>query len=183
MSERPLADCLRRASTREERQAAVDRIREFTLDGGDLDSLCRNAVDTKNNILREAIIEFLKNNTAEASQRFIDYAIESPEPGRRRWALANLSLMECATAKKAVLHGLRDPDAKVRMAAAMNAGLYTDKEVQAALEHFFSTHRLACVRNFARLIVRQFRQNRRSKMKLDVVCLEDALHSPSVPPI
>jgi hypothetical protein len=155
-------------------------IQQVETEGKVLDLLCKNAVETRHYDIREALINLLKNNSEAANLRFIDYVLHSPDSGHRRWALVNLSLMECRTAKDAVLKGLRDPDIEVRMAAALNAGLYDDKEVLKALEHFFETSRFACVRNFAALIARQFRQNNRPKMKLDMTCLRDALHSPSV---
>ncbi len=183
MNQHQLEGCMKKASTRKKHMAIKDQHKKVTIDSRVLDSLCKNAVETKDYEFRETLLDILKNNAEEAHKRFIDYAVHSPDPIQRRWALVNLSLMECRTAKEAVLNGLWDPDQEVRMAAAMNAGLYDDREVLAALEHFFATNRFACVRNFARLIVRQFRQNRRSKMTLDVACLQDALHSSSVPSI
>ena len=53
----------------------------------------------------------------------------------------NLNLMGCREAIDAVISGLYDPNASVRKAAAMSAGLYDDKNVQIALEHYFETHR------------------------------------------
>ncbi|MDX1708552.1 MAG: HEAT repeat domain-containing protein [Desulfobacterales bacterium] len=173
---------MKKVSARKE-ASARDQNQQVTMDSSVLDSLCKNAVETKDPEFREALLDILKCNAEEAHKRFIDYAIHSPDPIQRRWALVNLSLMECKTAKEAVLSGLMDPNGEVRIAAAMNAGLYDDPKVLAALEHFFATNRFACVRNFARLIVRQLRQNKRSKMTLDVACLQDVLHSPSVPSV
>ena len=183
MSQQQLKGCMKKTSTRTARTTAKDQNRQITMDSSVLDSLCKNAVETKDHEFREALIEILKINSEEAYKRFVTYALHSPDPIQRRWALVNLSLMECGTAKEAVLNGLRDPDTEVRIAAAMNAGLYDDQEVLAALEHFFATNRFACVRNFARLLVRQLRHHKRSKMTLDVACLQDALHSHSVPSV
>ena len=183
MDDRQLEHCLKRASTREELMAAAHQIRQVAMDSIVLDSLCKVAVETKHDDVREALIDILKYNPEEANKRFMDYAIQSPNANRRRWALVNLSLMECRTAKNAVLHGLQDSDRKVRMAAAMNAGLYDDNEVLAALEHFFTTNRFACVLGFTDLMVREFLQNNRPKMILDVSCLQDGLHSPSMPSV
>jgi HEAT repeat protein len=73
--------------------------------------------------------------------RFSDYALWSKDPVARKHALMNLSLMGCRHAKDAVISGLYDPDASVRRAAAMSAGLYDDKGVHMALEHYFEKHR------------------------------------------
>jgi hypothetical protein len=183
MNGRQLEQCLKKASTREELMAATHRIRQIASDSSVLSSLCKAAIETKHHDVREALIEILKNNAEEACKGFSDYAIQSPNANRRRWALVSLSLMECRTAKEAVLHGLQDSERKVRVAAAMNAGLYDDKEVLAALEHFFTTNRFACVLGFTDLMVKEFLQNNRPKMILDVACLQDELRSPSVPSI
>jgi hypothetical protein len=178
-----LEQCLKQASTREELMAAAHRIRQVATDSSVLDLLCKAAVETKHYDVREALIDILKNNREKANKRFIDYALHSPNANRRRWALINLSLMECRTAKKAVLEGLKDPQKKARIAAALDAGLYGDQEVLAALEHFFTTNRFACVLGFTDLMVKEFLHNNRPKMILDVACLQDELHSPSVPSI
>ncbi len=183
MNQQQLKGCMKKASTRQEYMATKDQNQPVTMGSSVLDALCQNAVETKDYEFREALLDILKNNAEEVHKRFIDYAVHSPDPIQRRWALVNLSLMECGTAREAVLSGLRDPNTEVRIAAAMNAGLYDDREVLAALEHFFATNRFACVRNFARLIVRQLQQNKRSRMTLDVDCLQDVLHSPSVPSV
>ena len=105
-----------------------------------LDHLCKVAVETDFFDVREALIETLKDNADEANKRFTDYAMQSSDPSRRRWALINLSLMECQTAKDAVLKGLQDPFSEVRNAAVFHAALYDDEDVLAALEHFFEIH-------------------------------------------
>jgi hypothetical protein len=81
----------------------------------------------------------LQSNIVEATEWFKDCALNLPKSSHRRWALINLSLMECQTAKKAVLKGLTDRCRKVRIAAAFNAGLYCDDDVTKALEDYFKT--------------------------------------------
>jgi hypothetical protein len=53
-----------------------------------------------------------------------------------------LKTHNCREAKDAVISGLYDPDADVRKAAAMNAGLYADENVKEALEQYMHNHRL-----------------------------------------
>jgi len=180
MNQQQLKGCMKKASNRTDQMAIKDQKQQVAMDSSVLDSLCKNAVETKDYEFREALIAILKNNVEEACKRFSDYTIQSPDPIQRRWALVNLSLMECRTAKEAVLHGLRDPVRKVRIAAALNAGLYDDQEVLTALEHFFATNRWACVLGFTDLMVKEFLQNHRPKMTLDATCLQDVLNSQSL---
>ena len=183
MNHRSSEGSCRKVSSGLKWRSAAYWIRQVETDGKVLDLLCKNAVETRHYDIREALINLLKNNSEEANLRFVDYALHSSDSGHRRWALVNLGLMECRTAKEAVLKGLQDPDVEVRMAAALNAGLYSDKDVLKALEHFFETSRFACVHNFVALIARQFLRNNRPKMKLDMTRLQDALHSTSVSPV
>lgn len=183
MNQHQLEGCLIKTTTLKEQVTAKDQNRQITMDNSVLFSLCKNAVETKDYKFREALIEILKNNAEEACKCFSDYAIQSSNANQRRWALVNLSLMECRTAKEAVLHGLQDPVRKVRMAAALNAGLYDDQEVLAALQHFFTTNRFECVLGFTDLMVTEFLQNHRPKMTLDATCLQDVLNSQSLPSI
>jgi predicted GTPase len=63
----------------------------------------------------------------------------------RKWALVNLSLMECIDAKEAVINGLRDKSKAVQSAAALNIGLYHDSDFQKEVERFFNKNRLEYV--------------------------------------
>jgi hypothetical protein len=110
-----------------------------------LDTLCREAIETDSHRFREALIKILKSNPDEANRRFSEIAICAKDPTHRRWALINLSLMECDDAKEAVIQGLRDTHRSVRFAAAFNAGLYTDSDVVNALELFFERNRFLLV--------------------------------------
>jgi hypothetical protein len=83
----------------------------------------------------------LKGNQGEANRRFSHIAIHAEDPDDRRWALINLSLMACRNAKEAVMQGLNDPYRSVRIAAAFNAGLYSDQDVVNSLELFFERNR------------------------------------------
>ena len=107
-----------------------------------MDALCLAAVRTDSHKLRETLIEVLETNSAGACVRFSNDALWSQNPTVRKWALVNLSLMRCRDAKDAVISGLYDVDAAVRMAAAINTGLYDDADVKAALDFYFEHHRL-----------------------------------------
>jgi HEAT repeat protein len=47
-----------------------------------------------------------------------------------------------------VISGLSDPDASVRKAAALNTGLYDDKDVLDAQERYFEKHRFGLTLSF-----------------------------------
>ena len=110
-----------------------------------LDALCHEAIETVSPCVRDELIRTLKSNRGEANRRFSRIAIRAKDPTHRRWALINLSLMECDDAKEAVIQGLRDPHRLVRFAAAFNAGLYYDSDVVNALELFFERNRFLLV--------------------------------------
>ena len=110
-----------------------------------LNALCREAIETDSHRVRDALIRTLKGNQDEANRRFSQIAIYAKDTTHRRWALINLSLMECHDAKEAVMQGLRDTHRSVRIAAAFNAGLYDDSDVVNALELFFERDRFLLV--------------------------------------
>ena len=116
------------------------RMEPFTDDSRVMDVLCTTAIYTDHHALREVLLDVLKTNPAGAFVRFSDYALWSKDPVARKHALINLSLMGCRKAQDAVISGLYDPDASVRQAAAMSAGLYDDIGVRAALERYFENH-------------------------------------------
>jgi hypothetical protein len=126
----------------------VDAIRRLGLyinDAKVLDALCREAIKTDSHSVRDELIRTLKGNQVEANRRFSQNAICAKDPAHRRWALINLSLMECCYAKEAVMQGLRDTHRSVRFAAAFNAGLYYDSDVVNALQLFFERNRFLLV--------------------------------------
>ena len=120
---------------------AARALAPFTDDRRVMEALCDAAVTTASQKVREALIEVLKVSPARACQRFSDFALWSGNPSRRKWALVNLSLMACRTAKNAVISGLSDPHASVRRAAAMSTGLYDEKDVLDAQERYWRRHR------------------------------------------
>ena len=124
---------------------AIHRLGPHINDAQVLDALCHEAIETVSPCVRDELIRTLKSNRGEANRRFSRIAIRAKDPTHRRWALINLSLMECDDAKKAVIQGLRDPHRLVRFAAAFNAGLYYDSDVVNALELFFERNRFLLV--------------------------------------
>lgn len=119
----------------------IDAVRQLGLyidDAEVLDVLCREAIETDSHRVREALIKTLKGNQDEANRLFSHIASCAKDSTHRRWALIDLSLMECSNANEAVMQGLRDPHRLVRIAAAFNAGLYCDSDVVNALELFFN---------------------------------------------
>ena len=124
---------------------AIRRLGPYVDDAKVLDALCHEAIDTVSPCVRDELIRTLKGNRGEANRRFSRTAICAKNPTHRRWALINLSLMECDDAKEAVIQGLRDTHRSVRFAAAFNAGLYYDSDVVNALELFFERNRFLLV--------------------------------------
>ena len=117
----------------------VQQLRPYMADRDVLTALCSVSVKSIDPQLRNEIIRAIQSNRTAAKQWFIDCALISPKSSERRWALINLSLMQCRSAKTAVLKGLKDLSRKVRIAAAFNLGLYYDDEVIKALETYFVT--------------------------------------------
>lgn len=128
-------------STNLQKIGAAHCLEPFTHDSQVMDALCEAAVSTTSHRVRDVLIDVMKTNPTGACIRFSHDALWSKNPAVRKWALVNMSLLGCHEAKHAVINGLHDPDASVRKAAALNAGLYADKEVQNALERYFETHR------------------------------------------
>ena len=124
------------------------RLRAFTGDSQVMDVLCTTAVYTDHHELRDVLLDVLKADPAGACVRFSDYARWAQDPVARAHALMNLGLMGCRGAKDAVINGLYDPDAAVRKAAAMSAGLYDDRSVLLALEHYFESSRFDLTLSF-----------------------------------
>lgn len=122
---------------------AIRQSGPYIKDAKVLDALCRKAIETDNQRFREALIQTLKGNPDEANRRFSQIAICAKDPTHRRWALINLSLMECRDAKEAVVQGLRDTHRSVRIAAAFNTGLYDDSDMVNAFEMFFERNRFS----------------------------------------
>ena len=119
----------------------IRQLEPYINDAKVLDAMCLEAIQTDSHRVREALIKILKGKPVEANRRFSQIAICANYPAYRRRALTNLSLMECRDAKEAVMHGLSDMHRSVRIAAALNTGLYNDRDVVNALELFFERNR------------------------------------------
>ena len=133
-----LVDLLRNASREEDQLDALKRLKASVNDSMVVDVLCATAIGNIGRRLMESLIQVLKNNPVQAYQYFILNAIHSPDMNNRRWSLVNLALMECRKAKEAVLMGLQDDMRPVRLAAALNAGLYDDDAILKALDNVLS---------------------------------------------
>lgn len=105
-------------------------------------ALCFESIKTDSHKLRACIIGILKKRSHIANECFAYIAIHAKRTEVRKWALVNLSLMECAEAKEAVIKGLRDASQAVQSAAALSIGLYHDPEFQKEVECFFEKKRL-----------------------------------------
>jgi HEAT repeat protein len=108
-------------------------------------ALCFESIKTDSHKLRACIIGILKNRSRVANKCFSHIAIHAMRTEVRKWALVNLSLMECIDAKEAVIKGLRDTSKAVQSAAALNIGLYHDTEFQKEVERFFKNNHLEYV--------------------------------------
>jgi HEAT repeat protein len=108
-------------------------------------ALCFESIKTDSHKLRACIIGILKNRPHLANKCFAYIAMHARRTEVRKWALVNLSLMECVNAKKAVIKGLKDTSKAVQSAAALNIGLYHDPEFQKEVERFFNKNRLEYV--------------------------------------
>ncbi len=117
-----------------------------------MEALCRVAMETDSYRLREALIEKLKLHPTKANRCFIENAWPGENLIRRRGALICLGLMGCTTAREVVLEGLHARSFAVRLAAALNTGLYNDKNALEAFERFFEQNRLNLCFNFVREI-------------------------------
>ena len=145
MDKLELIKLLREVSEDHLRINAIRRLGSYINDSKVLDALCHEAIETVSARVRDALIKTLKGNPEEANRRFSRISICAKNPTHRRWALINLSLMECCYAKEAVMQGLRDTHRSVRFAAAFNAGLYYDSDVVNAFELFFERNRFLLV--------------------------------------
>ena len=137
MDKKKLLKILITAADEDAQIDAARLLKKYTRDHDVLNLLCATVVEAISDKLRDALIKTLKLNPEETNRWFKNCAMNSPGPAQRRRALIALSLMECKTANEAVIQGLNDPNRSVRVGAALNAGLYYDKDVIKALENYF----------------------------------------------
>jgi len=142
MEKQSLLNLLVNTSDEDSQIYAARRLHKYCHDRGVLNLLCTATVDAINEKLRDALIKTLKLSPEKANGWFKNCAMNSLNPAQRRRALIVLSLMECQTAKEAVIQGLQDSNRSVRIGAALNAGLYYDKDVIKALENYFERNPL-----------------------------------------
>lgn len=143
MDKKELMNRIRNAPLTKDKIDAVSWLEPLINDPMVLECLCATANESIDYRLREAIISTLKKNKTMANRYFIGCANQSSNAVHRRWSLVNLSLMECRTAKEVILKGLKDSSRSIRIAAALNAGLYNDKEFRKALDNFFMEKEIA----------------------------------------
>jgi hypothetical protein len=103
--------------------------------------LCQVAIETMDHEVRCAILEILKTKHLETASGLFAHYAETGSKRERKWALVNLSMIECKTQRSIVLKGLKDPSAQVRRSAALNAGLYQDDDFLREIIIYFETHR------------------------------------------
>ena len=128
-----------------EKLSAARQLQAHLCDIDVIRALCFESIKTDSHKLRACIIGILKNRSHIANRCFAYIAVHGRRTAVRKWALVNLSLMECNDAKEAVIKGLRDTSKAVQGAAALNIGLYHDPEFQKEVERFFKKNRLEYV--------------------------------------
>ena len=145
MNKHQLVHTLRCDSGHAEKISAARQLQAHLCDIDVIRALCFESIKTDSHKLRACIIGILKNRSHLANKCFAYIAMHARRTGVRKWALVNLSLMECVDAKEAVIKGLSDTSKAVQSAAALNIGLYHDPEFQKEVERFFKKNRLEYV--------------------------------------
>ncbi len=116
---------------------AVRELEGFLTETDVILALCLVTLQTESHELRSFIIQALKGIADKVNPYFAHMAVNARSATLRKWALVNLSLMECKSAKTAVISGLRDSSSLVQHAAALNIGLYRDADFLKEVEIFF----------------------------------------------
>lgn len=142
MKKQAMIYALKHESDETKRLSIVRKLRGYLDEIDVIRALCQICVQTDSHKLRTSIIELLKAREAIANQYFAYIAIYAKRDDVRKWALVNLSLMECRHAKLAVTRGLRDASSSVQKAAAMNIGLYNDPDFVKEVENYFQRNHL-----------------------------------------
>ena len=117
--------------------SAIRQLEGFLSETDVILALCLVALQTESHELRSSIIQTLKGKADKVNPYFAHMAVNAGNATLRKWALVNLSLMECRSAKAAVISGLRDSSRLVQQAAALNIGLYRDADFLKEVEKFF----------------------------------------------
>jgi hypothetical protein len=145
MNKHRLVHILRSDCKQADKLAAARQLQAHLCDIDVIRALCFESIKTDSHKLRACIIGILKNRSHIANKCFAFIAMHARQTAVRKWALVNLSLMECNDAKEAVIKGLQDTSKAVQSAAALNIGLYHDPEFQKEVERFFNKNRLEYV--------------------------------------
>ena len=117
--------------------SAIRELEGFLSDTDVVLALCLVTLQTESHELRSFIIQSLKGIADKVNPYFAHMAVNGGSATLRKWALVNLSLMECKSAKAAVISGLKDSSRLVQQAAALNIGLYRDADFLKEVESFF----------------------------------------------
>ena len=123
MGKQILIDALKRDRSDAQKLTVVRKLKAFLNDVDVVRALCFESIQTDSHELRAAIIDILRRKEERANPYFAHMAVNAKSATLRMWALVNLSLMECKSAKTAVVNGLNDASGKVQHAAALNIGL------------------------------------------------------------
>lgn len=145
MNKLRLVHTLRSDCSHANKLSAARQLQAHLCDIDVIRALCFESIKTDSHKLRACIIGILKNRSHIANKCFAYIATHGRRTAVRKWALVNLSLMECNDAKEAVIKGLKDTSKAVQGAAALNIGLYHDPEFQKEVERFFKKNRLEYV--------------------------------------
>lgn len=141
MGKQNLIDALKRNRNDDQKLLAARKLKAFLNDVDVVRALCFESLQTDSHALRSAIIDILRREKDRVNPYFAHMAVNAKCVNMRKWALVNLSLMECKSAKTAVISGLNDSSGTVQHAAALNIGLYHDTEFLMEVKHFFERHR------------------------------------------
>jgi hypothetical protein len=134
---------LHRGSDETAQLAAIKQLSPHAQESLVFDALCAVALKTANATIRHNIIRLLKPQTEKACHRFTQAAENTPSPQERRWALVNLSLLNCRSieAQTAIRNGLNHPDFESQQAAVMSTGLFEDPDFLMEVERFMERNR------------------------------------------
>jgi len=137
MGKHTLIAALFRDIDESEKKSAVRKLQNLLTETDVVLALCLVTLQTESHELRSYIIQALKSIAETVNPYFARMAVNAQSATMRKWALVNLSLMECKNAKTAVMSGLRDSSHLVQQAAALNIGLYRDPDFLKEVEVFF----------------------------------------------
>ena len=141
MEKQTLIDSLRHDRSDAQKLSVVGKLIDYLNDVDVVRALCFESIQTDSHELRVAIIDALRSKEDIVNPYFAQMAVNAKYATIRKWALVNLSLMECKSAKWAVVNGLRDASGTVQHAAALNIGLYHDAEFLMEVKKFFERNR------------------------------------------